>query len=160
MVFIEWLGLWSNATILAEYDVNIARVVRNVVRIMKRPDVVGMNRWVPCWQTAPPTNVSMSNSDSRSRSTGCHSCVTMIITTNTRAMKQHRQTLTSNGNRNIFDTADNGGWRKMIGVLCEWNWKMKIRTMEKLHNLLLNNEYLGSELDVFEPIFAHYCRMR
>lgn len=133
MVFIEWLGLWSSATILAEYDVNIARVARNVVSTIKRPDVVGINRWVPCWQTAPPTKVSTSKTDSRSRSSGCHSCVNMITTTITRAMQQHCHTLTSNGNRNIFDTADNGGWRKIIGVLCEWNRKWLMRNMDQLN---------------------------
>lgn len=70
---------------LAEYDVNMAKVVRNVVIIMKRPDNVDITKCDPCWQTAPITNETMSNDDILARIIGCINCennitvITMVI---------------------------------------------------------------------------------
>lgn len=81
MVDIKWLGLCSSATMLALYDVNIARVARNVVNIINRPDVVAItsHNVVPCWQTAPITNEMISNDDILPRIIGCINCENIII---------------------------------------------------------------------------------
>lgn len=50
MSFIERLGLCNRATMLAEYDVNIASVARNVVITITRPEVVGMIKCVPTYK--------------------------------------------------------------------------------------------------------------
>lgn len=72
-------------TMLAEYDVNMASMARNVVIMMNRPDNVCTTKCVPCWQTAPITNETTSNHVIFPRTAGCTNCeniitvITMVI---------------------------------------------------------------------------------
>lgn len=117
---------------LAEYEVNSARVARNVVSTTKRPDVVGMSQWVPCWHIAPHTNEPMSLDDGFDTSNGFRNWT--IITTNTmiNRIKMHFHTWTSSGKTKMFETADSGGWRNTIGVL------VRQKIDEFLHSVLFN----------------------
>lgn len=80
---------------LAEYDVNIASVARNVVIMMNLPEVVGITKCVPCWQTAPQTNDTISNGDILRRSIGCMNCENIITIINGMITEQHIHTSTS-----------------------------------------------------------------
>lgn len=77
---------------LAEYDVNMARVARNVVITMNRPDNVVTTKWVPCWQTAPITNETMSNDDILPLIVGCINCENIITVITMVIREQHFHT--------------------------------------------------------------------
>lgn len=116
-VRIDLLGLCSSATMLAEYEVNKARVAKNVVNTTNWPDVVRMMRCVPCWQVAPQTNVAISITDTRPRSSGCRAPKFIMMNTNIRSNKQQPHTFWSKGRMKMFETAERGGCRNMVGVL-------------------------------------------